>query len=517
MPTREDDAPRGRGLRNALFWAGVVLAPVAIGLLLLADGNTPLRIAAVLGVVAVVLIGLSGALRRDPETIRMDIEDEIESLRAELRNGIATAARGAHNAFGERLQALQQQVEALRGQLDAARSGPRGPVPAAAGYQPHPNLPATAGPSPGYAATQPYAATPAAAPAVPTQRFPAPEPAAEGGQPHAGGLFRHTETVQVTTRHTIVDDRGEGSGNVYGGRRHREDEAAHRGGDRRQGDYRAADHRPAGHRGAELDPYRSDWHRPDDYHPPSADDDRHGRPDDYDRYGRSDGYRADDYHPRSADEDRHGRPDEHDRYGRSDGYRADDYHPRSADDYRHGRPDEHDRYGRSDGYRADDHPAAAAPEESWTERWLRERRPDDDQPYSGVSAGDRWAAVRTGDGGRELRLGERRAELQADAGGAELRVEDRWASVRREDLREAGEYPGWGAERSWGESTAWPTTGNGGAGRGSARAALPAGGVDPAEAWSGSWSEPAEREPAEREPARGARSFGFESTDSRWR
>ncbi|HEY6595236.1 MAG TPA: hypothetical protein VI011_14250 [Asanoa sp.] len=451
MPTSEGDVPSGRWLRNALCRAGVVLAAVAIGLLLLADGNTPLRIAAVLGIAAVVLIGLSVALRGDPETVRLDVEDEIESLHVELRNDIATAARATHKAFGEQLQAVQQQVEALRGQLDAARSGPRGPVPATAGYQLPSYAAAAARPSPAYPGTQPYAATSAAA--LPAQRFPAPVPASQAGQPHAGGLFRHTETVQVTTRHTVVDDRADGSGNVYGSRRHREDdEPAYRGGDHRQGDHGATDHRAAGHRSAE----------PDSYH--------------------------------------------------SGGYRPDEHYPHSEYDYRYGRSDDHDRYGRSEGYRADDYPAAAAPEESWTERWLRERRRDDDQPYSGVSAGDRWAAVRTGGGGRELRLGERRAELQADEAGAELRVEDRWASVRREDQREAGDYPGWGAERSWGESMAWPTTGDGGTGDGPARPALPAGGVDPAEAWSASWSEPAERE-----PARGGRSFGFESTDSRWR
>ena len=90
--------------------------------------------------------------------------------------------------------------------------------------------------------------------------------------------------------------------------------------------------------------------------------------------------------------------------------------------------------------------------ETLREKWMAEE---------GDSAGDRWASVRTGDGGREVRVGERRAELQADPAGTELRVEDRWAAARREDQREAGEYPGWGAERSWGESTAWPTTGNG--------------------------------------------------------
>src|SRR5256885_1875884 len=69
----------------------------------------------------------------------------------------------------------------------------------------------------------------AAAPAAPVADHPgAPQPAPSVGTAMvAGGVVRHTETVQVTTRQTIVDphtdgDRGTvygGSGNVYGGAR----------------------------------------------------------------------------------------------------------------------------------------------------------------------------------------------------------------------------------------------------------------------------------------------------------
>ncbi|MDI5941979.1 hypothetical protein QLR68_28385, partial [Micromonospora sp. DH15] len=52
-------------LLPVLFWIGVALAPVAALILLVADGNGPLRFAAVLAILAVVLIGLSIALRAD--------------------------------------------------------------------------------------------------------------------------------------------------------------------------------------------------------------------------------------------------------------------------------------------------------------------------------------------------------------------------------------------------------------------------------------------------------------------
>jgi hypothetical protein len=86
--------------------------------------------------------------------------------------------------------------------------------------------------------------------------------------------------------------------------------------------------------------------------------------------------------------------------------------------------------------------------ESWTERpdttdrWSERAEPDrwaerddDDDRRPGLRAGDRWASVRSDDRGRELRVGERRAALHSDESGTELRIEDRWAAVRREDAR----------------------------------------------------------------------------------
>ena len=50
-------------LLTVLFWVGVGLAPLAALILLIADGNGSLRFGAVLAILAVVLIGLSIALR----------------------------------------------------------------------------------------------------------------------------------------------------------------------------------------------------------------------------------------------------------------------------------------------------------------------------------------------------------------------------------------------------------------------------------------------------------------------
>jgi hypothetical protein len=52
-----------------------------------------------------------------------------------------------------------------------------------------------------------------------------------------------------------------------------------------------------------------------------------------------------------------------------------------------------------------------------------------------AGAGDRYAAIRSDERGREMRVGERRATVRSDDRGSELRVEDRWASLRRDDDR----------------------------------------------------------------------------------
>ena len=57
----------------------------------------------------------------------------------------------------------------------------------------------------------------------------------------------------------------------------------------------------------------------------------------------------------------------------------------------------------------------------------------DDPRWSSLRAGDRWASMHSDERGRELRMGERRAAIRNDESGTELRIEDRWAAVRREE------------------------------------------------------------------------------------
>lgn len=129
MPAPKNSAKRGpRPLLAVLFWIGVALAPAAAGLLLIADSSSLLRIAAVLALSSVVLIGLSIALRNDSRAVRDELEEviyeEIDGLHQDVRKDIETAARATHRAFGEKLQALQDEVNVLRGRLDAGRVPP---------------------------------------------------------------------------------------------------------------------------------------------------------------------------------------------------------------------------------------------------------------------------------------------------------------------------------------------------------------------------------------------------------
>ena len=175
MPASNAQKARGGGqLPTVMFWTGVGLAPVAAALLLLSTGAAGLRVAAVLTILTVVLVGLSIMLRPDAVTVRLDLEDqlydEIDTLREDIRKDIAGAARATHRAYSEKLQTLYQTVDALRTQVEALRAG-----------------------------------------------TPEPAPASVGSAMVAGGVVRHTETVQVTTRQMIVDQE-RSSGTVYGSR-----------------------------------------------------------------------------------------------------------------------------------------------------------------------------------------------------------------------------------------------------------------------------------------------------------
>ncbi|WP_433264941.1 hypothetical protein ACQPWR_31245 [Micromonospora vinacea] len=448
------DARRQPSLLTMLFWAGVALAPVAALILLVADGNGPLRFAAVLAILAVVLIGLSIALRPDGEgdSVRADeLQDEIEELRRELRSEIVAAAQRGNQAL-DQAQRAQESIIAVRRRLDASGAALAGAAPGAA-----PAVdPAGAGRARVAAVEPPVDDAPVSRSRVqgdasagrarvsgpdeasrwgrpehpdhdePAYAREAPEPPAAGmyggerpaataygsarprehDRPEAAhrpaGVVRHTETVHVTTRHTVVDGGPAEPAGRYGG----------------------------GYAG-QWTPPAQEWTRGGDA----------------------------DERPRPAGRAR-SEPEERPRagYGDEPGWT--------------GRRDEPEWTDRRDGYAQPDEPAPAArsshrtPErpaaESWDSPddrgWSEQRdrtgaaapqpgpplRADDTGEYwSQLRAGDRWADVRDDENGRELRVGERRAEVHADATGTEYRVADRWAAVRHEEPRrheDAGRY-----------------------------------------------------------------------------
>ncbi|MEV1329543.1 hypothetical protein AB0J20_08190 [Micromonospora costi] len=238
------DTKRSPGLLTVLFWIGVGLAPVAALILLVADGNGPLRFAAVLAIVAVVLIGLSIALRTDGDGGQARIEevlDEMEQLRRELRGEIVAAAQRGNQAL-DQAQRAQEAVAAVRRRLDvtgAALSGAEEPAGAGRARVSVPEPDEDAPPARSRAASAQYGAErpsagmygaeragsgyggergAASQPGVygasrPPEQDSRPEPA-----PRPGGMVRHTETVHVTTRQTIVDGgHSEPTGGRYGG------------------------------------------------------------------------------------------------------------------------------------------------------------------------------------------------------------------------------------------------------------------------------------------------------------
>ncbi|MFI6261256.1 hypothetical protein [Micromonospora sp. NPDC051006] len=501
------DAKRSPALLTVLFWIGVALAPVAALILLVADGNGPLRFAAVLAILAVVLIGLSIALRADGEGGQARSEellDEMEQLRRELRGEIVAAAQRGNQALDqaqraqEAVAAVHRRMEstsaALAGGTEAAGAGrarvsaavepaeeappgrgraaqedaaprwgrpdweddeeprraqpnrhaadrpapgqhgaerppaagygerpdPAGvygerPEPAgvygerpdpagvygerpepARGYGERPGPAGVHGERPGsagvYGGDRPAAAQPGVYGAA---ARPAEHDGRAAAEPHRPvGMVRHTETVHVTTRHTIVDG---GSAEPAGGRY--------------GGGYAGAWSPPAEERA---------WggSRPDEHSWAGTGPEERSRP----------GYAAPDERSRPGDDRRWaGQPDPRAESGwegqRDERGRAD-------------RRDDRSRSAPEDQRGWSEQPVAGEP--SWgvpAERPGPERPDDTGQYWAQLRAGDRWAAVRDDDRGRELRIGERHAEVHADATGTEYRVADRWASVRREEPR----------------------------------------------------------------------------------
>ncbi|MFY1634662.1 hypothetical protein ACN27F_15520 [Solwaraspora sp. WMMB335] len=262
-----EEEPRRTVPLKWLSWGGLALAPLAAVLLLLGDGDGSMRLAMVIAIASVVLIGLSITLRGGMETMRADMEDvlveEMDVLREDVRNDISTAVRATHRAFGEKMQSVQDNFEALRGQVDAVRGEVvRSETARAEAVRPEAaRAEAFARDVPDWGRDRaeydrpdhdrpdrdpfdpvaPASAVPTSAPAVAPASGPtgfagqyqsgqsgrASVPAVSGTvlprQPVPNGVVRHTETVQVTTRHTVVDPRADddsGGGTVYGGSRY---------------------------------------------------------------------------------------------------------------------------------------------------------------------------------------------------------------------------------------------------------------------------------------------------------
>ncbi|MFI2710327.1 hypothetical protein ACH495_09385 [Micromonospora sp. NPDC018662] len=605
-------------LLTVLFWTGVGLAPLAALILLVADGNGTLRFGAVLAILAVVLIGLSMALRAEngaDGTVSEGLREELEQLRRELRAEIVAAAQRGNEALDQARRA-EEAAGTVRHRLDAAaaglaappaeeRPGGRARVPVVEAYDAGRAQPAgpdedassrSAGGRPGAdrrvdspwparsdatgrhvdgraerSGSDAYAAEGRARPeplGTDLDRsadehaefgdYPAgpPRPRAErtefgaygtstpagrdagraaggvygaarvpepGARPESRpvGVVHHTETVHVTTRHTIVDG-GDAAGSRYGGYAGRWSPSA----EERPRGAEPVGQRAAGHREPVGDePARPGWSGagqdawpgaprsgPEQPWPgASAGGARDGGAwpatrDDGSRDGaawsgsRADGGRE---HPwagvgRAAGGDR-GWPARPAEDGWSTGPRpgrsADEPRPwPGSDDDRTGRPSTGEAgwppageagwppAGEAGRPSAGDHERAASPE-PYGRAAIGE---PDGGHWSELRAGNRWAEVRDDGQGREVRVGERRASAHADGGGTGYRVEDRWASVRgtppgydsagptRHDRGSA--YHDGGAPRPDREPS-------GGGWSGEGQPALPAGGVPTPDAW----------------------------------
>ncbi|WP_259276009.1 hypothetical protein [Micromonospora chalcea] len=480
---------------TVLFWAGVGLAPLAALILLVADGNGSLRLGAVMAILAVVLIGLSVALRPEGGSdgaTSEELRKELEQLRRELRAEIVAAAQRGNQALDQARRA-EEVAGAMRHRLDAAAAGlasapaqerPSGAarVPAAGAYeadrghpagrdQDEPARPAYSGGRYGgeHDGEPPRAGRHDAEPARAAVRPPdrpasgvygsarVSEPAARP-ESRPMGVVHHTETVHVTTRHTIVGGGAEPTGSRYGGFSGGwSDEDRSRGG------------APADHRGAEQREDRVDagWTGADDSGwGVRAGGERSG-------YGRrdggprDDGFRPGDGHS-PADAGRAGAEHPWAGVGGEQGWPAggrlsNDQGRAAAQEQRQWPGD--DRAGWVPGG-ATDAPAwspAARHSEPAAPGALDAPEGADGDHWSELRAGNRWAAVRDDGAGREIRLGERRAAMHADGAGTEYRIEDRWASVRggTADTRGPGD------DRRPGES----------------HPALPAGGVPVPDEW----------------------------------
>ncbi|WP_262282709.1 hypothetical protein [Micromonospora sp. MA102] len=526
---------RSPQLLTVLFWIGVALAPLAALILLVADGNGPLRFGAVLAILAVVLIGLSIALRAESGggvSGAEELREEIEQLRRELRSEIVAAAQRGNQAL-DQAQRTQESVTALRRRLDAAAAG----IAAAAGLttsaaeEPpggRARVPAAEPYDEGRARTEPGRGQPtrdedeASRRPQPAARYGA-DPAAENprhgaDRPQAGvygsdrpqsgvygsdrpqsgvcgadrpqsgvygaprppepevraeprqvGVVHHTETVHVTTRHTIVGGDADPAGARYGGYAGRWSPAP----EERPWSGAEPEERPrAGYRSADDERSRSgqvgggwsgsrddaSWSgAPGGEHPWAgvgrAGDDRGWSAREADDRGWS-GDPAEDRSWSAGPGEQRSRPAA-DRTWRPgpEGPAGDrswppapgggeeaGWAPTPRDEAVHGGQvgwaGQGDRTGPG-GWAGQGDRGGYGEQAGTGAGWTPAEQPgravadDPDGDYwSELRTGNRWAAVRDDEHGREIRVGERRAEVHADGGGTEYRVEDRWAAVR---------------------------------------------------------------------------------------
>ncbi len=516
-------------LLTVLSWIGVALAPLAALILLVADGNGALRFGVVLAILAVVLIGLSIALRGDGGGRKSSAEelwDEIKQLRGEI---VAAAQRG--NQALDQAQRNQESVTELRRRLDAAAAGlstaaaekPAGArvrVPLPEAYEDRHAQPDQGGTSWGQPAGGRRSEDESARRPQPGIRYGTDRSAQSDGtdRPQAGvygvprlpeptvppepgprqvGVVHHTETVHVTTRHTIVDggaDPGAGSRYGYAGRWSPQE--------RGLGVTEPEEHPRFGHRAADDDgggsgvdrgwsgqatarADRSSTGQGDDRSWAGQGDDRSwagqgGAREEWGRAGRNgsraDGERSSDVSgaPALASE-RHGRDTVRDHpwagagkagaagtMGDDRGWSAGPGDQRSWSS--HGSVDERSWAGEAgsgddrswstgrDGSR--DESGRTGPGDGWASAYAGAWAPAepsgsaDDSDYSDgaywseLRSGNRWASLRDDEHGREVRVGERRAAVHADGGGTEYRLEDRWASVRAPRREQGGGYGG---------------------------------------------------------------------------
>ncbi|MEU5723820.1 hypothetical protein ABZ783_18610 [Micromonospora sp. NPDC047738] len=500
---------RTPSLLNVLFWIGVALAPLAALLLLVADGDGPLRFGAVLAILAVVLIGLSIALRAEGSggaAAVEEVREEIEQLRHELRSEIAAAAQRGNQAL-DQAHRTQETVTALRRRLDAAAAaaagtgmpaaaepaGGRARVPSTGTYDDgrasyaapeQPGWGQPAGRDEDEPARRPESGTRYGTerPVPPADRsqpgvYGAPRTPEPDGRPEPRqvGVVHRTETVHVTTRHTIVDGAADpATGGHYGGYAGRWSPVP----EERPWNGAEPEERPwSGYREAE-----------DDHAWPSGD--------------RRTGHGGGTWSGQSETRDGgtwsgqggareggtwsgQGGARDGGAWSGQGGERDRSTEPAGPADQRSWSADrDGDQQWSTSraGARAEQSWSATQDERSWAGPRAGWTSPDgaevspappgravsddpDGEYWSELRAGNRWASVRDDEHGRQVRVGERHAAVHADGAGTEYRVEDRWASVRephRGHAAPADAGAGWAGEN---------------------RPALPVGGVPVPDEW----------------------------------